>query len=195
MKYPKDYIIFDIETTGFSGATDKCTEIAAIKYIDGKKIAEFNVLLNWNIEIPSHITEITTITKALLDAEGISPLKALEAFLDFIGTTHTVIGHNVLKFDIPFLFGNFEHPLIEELYSRCLDTAALYKMKKLGMVFAEDEFNHLKVMKDVLNARHSIKYSVNAACEEFQINKSSVTQHRALGDCYLTNEIYKKLIA
>lgn len=193
MKYPNTYIIFDIETTGFSGTRDKCTEIAAIKVIDGKQVAHFNALLNWNIEIPKFITELTTIDKLLLDKEGIDPQKAFNAFLEFIGD-EIIIGHNILKFDLPFLNGNFINQRLSELEKKCLDTAALYKMKRLGIEFDVDEPNPVYVMKTILNMRHSIKYSIDTACEEFKIDKSKVTQHRALGDCHLTNEIYKILI-
>jgi len=40
---------------------------------------------------------------------------------------------------------------------------------------------------------YGVKYSVDACCEDFKIDKSKVTRHRALGDCELTNEIYKNL--
>jgi len=189
---PKDYIIFDIETTGFSGKTDKVTEIAAIKYIEGKKIAEFNVLFNWNIPIPPKITELTTITKELLDVEGIDPQKAYMAFIEFIGNSLPVIGHNILRFDIPFLNGNFENSL-GHLGFRVIDTAALYKMKKLEIIASEIIEVLNRQMIDVLNARHSIKYSIDTACAEFNIDKSKITRHRAMGDCIVTNELYKIL--
>lgn len=191
MNYPNTYVIFDIETTGFVGTTDKCTEIAAIKVVEGKKIAEFNVLLNWDIPIPEKITEITGITKDLLDKEGITPARAITEFLNFISGAETVIGHNVLRFDIPFLHGNFGFPAIMDLMNKCIDTAAIFKARQLKMLVPEH--GTLQFMKDILNARHPVKYSVDTCCIEFKIDKSKVTQHRALGDCILTNEIYKNL--
>ena len=193
MKKLNDYIVFDIETTGFSPKENRTTEIGAIKVIDGKIIATFNALLNWNIEIPAKITELTTIDKALLDSEGIDPEKAIEAFRIFIGDNYIpLIGHNILRFDIPFLKGNFYNTTFLDVRP-LIDTAALYKMKKLGRVFAIDEQNHIDVMRAILNERHSVKYSIDTACVEFEIDKSKVTQHRAVGDCHLTKVIYEKL--
>ncbi len=192
MKYPNSYIIFDIETTGFVGTVDKCTEIAAIKYVEGKKIAEFNVLLNWDILIPEKITEITGITKSLLDSEGINPQLAVNAFLEFISGDYILIGHNILKFDIPFLIGNFQSQLKWLSMSVVIDTAALFKAKQLGINIDSIATSN-SAMFSLLGQRHSVKYSVDACCIEFNIDKSKVTQHRALGDCILTNEIYKNL--
>src|SRR5882757_422272 len=125
MMYPNSFIIFDIENTRFSGAKDKYIKISAIKIVEGKQIATFNALLNWNIEIPEKITQLTGITKELLDREGINPQSAFNAFMDFISSSELLIGHNISKFDIPFLSGNFPELGTMQIYNY-LDTAALY---------------------------------------------------------------------
>ena len=39
-----------------------------------------------------------------------------------------------------------------------------------------------------------VKYNVAICCEELGVDRTGITQHRALGDCELTHEIYKKLL-
>jgi len=190
MKQLQNYTVFDIETTGFSGTKDKITELGAIKVREGKIIATFNALLDWKIPIPKHITEITHIDNALIDAEGINPDFAIEEFVHFL-SLDTIIGHNVLKFDIPFILGNFPGLHLLNFDSRTIDTAALYKAKKLNL-----ELVSVQDMKDILGkVYYGVKYSVDTACIEFNIDKTKVSQHRALGDCVLTKQIYENLTA
>jgi len=192
MKYPNSFIIFDIETTGFSGTKDKCTEIGAIKIVEGKVISTFNTLLNWNIEIPEKITQLTGITKELLDKEGIDPDMAFAKFMQFISGGEILMGHNILKFDIPFLEGNFGE--FVRLGDEILDIAALYKAKKLGISKYEAETYGAFAKRVLSQVHYGVKYSIDTACVEFKIDKSKITQHRALGDCHLTHEIFKNLI-
>lgn len=193
MKYPEKYIVFDIETTGFSGKTDKVTEIGAIKVVNGKVVSEFNVMFNWNITIPVKITELTTITKEMLDENGLDPEVAIDEFLGFIGDITPLIGHNVVRFDIPFLIGNFPNHALDMLNQRVIDTAGEYKAKKVGMIKAREE-NHYQFANRVLSLRHyGVKYSIDTACIEFNIDKSKITQHRAVGDCHLTKAIYENI--
>ena len=42
----KRYVVFDIETTGFSATKDKITEIGAVKIENGKIVEEFNQLID-----------------------------------------------------------------------------------------------------------------------------------------------------
>jgi DNA polymerase III alpha subunit (gram-positive type) len=191
--YPEKYIIFDIETTGFSGKTDKVTEIGAIKIVDDKVISEFNVMFNWDIEIPKKITELTTITKQMLDENGIEPLKAINEFLEYIGTDIPLIGHNVIRFDIPFLIGNFEALAKLKLHERVVDTAAEYKASKIKAQRKAGELHHQFANRILSHQHYGVKYSIDTACVEFNIDKSKITRHRAVGDCYLTKEIYKNV--
>ncbi|MDR2569430.1 MAG: hypothetical protein LBD23_03905 [Oscillospiraceae bacterium] len=48
----KRYVVLDIETTGFSAASDKITEIGAVKIENGIITEEFSQLINPGIPIP-----------------------------------------------------------------------------------------------------------------------------------------------
>ena len=184
-----DFIIFDTETTGL----DNKIEIGALKIIDGQPIATFECLINHGISDDRYIPHINGITPQEVKEKGISPEKAFQAFIDFIDHDIIVMGHNILKFDIPFIYANYPNKIIEEMDIRAVDTAAMYKAQKVGMEKKEGQ-SDLDFMNKVLGARYyGVKYSIDTACIEFKIDKTKVTQHRALGDCYLTHEIYKNL--
>ena len=61
-KYVDDYVVFDLETTGFNPMNDKIIEIGAVKYKNNKKVDEFSCLINPNMKLPDIITKVTGIT-------------------------------------------------------------------------------------------------------------------------------------
>jgi DNA polymerase III epsilon subunit-like protein len=71
----------------------------------------------------------------------------------------------------------------------------MYKAKKLGTDRHWDEtFNDFT--KRVMNIKaYGVKFKIGIACEESQIDKTGLTQHRAMADVILMNEIFKKLIS
>ena len=81
--YVEDYIVFDLETTGFSPITDKIIEIGALKYQNDKLIDTFDVLINPKTKIPEKITELTGITN-----EMVSEKETLETALPKLSLIH-----------------------------------------------------------------------------------------------------------
>ncbi|MDU5363520.1 MAG: PHP domain-containing protein, partial [Finegoldia magna] len=80
----KEFVVFDIETTGLSNAKEKITEIGAVKIVDNKIVDEFNQLINPEIPIPEKITELTSITNEMVkDMPKIDAV--LPEFLKFVG--------------------------------------------------------------------------------------------------------------
>ena len=61
-----DYVVFDLETTGFDPKTAKIIEIGALKYRNNELIEEFSVLINPKCPIPDVITAITGIDDELV---------------------------------------------------------------------------------------------------------------------------------
>lgn len=207
-------VVWDLETTGFVEDPDaKIIEIGAMVIGDGETKSTHKWLLNHGIEIPAKITEITGITKEDIDREGVDPVKALGEFMEVLKSTHHNLTHNGFRFDIPFLEKQFK-AIGEEKFDMILDgipmkmsasrfrdylefsgvdTAVLYKAKKLGLTQREDE--SFKQFADrVMEIRaYGVKYNVGICCDELGIDRSNITQHRADADVYLTAEIFKKL--
>ena len=56
------YVVFDLETTGFSPVKDKIIEIGAVKVEEGKITDKFSTFVNPKVPIPFEITRLTSIT-------------------------------------------------------------------------------------------------------------------------------------
>ena len=63
------YVVFDLETTGFSTAANKIIEIGAVKVLNGKITDKFSTFVNPEVPIPYKIEELTSINdNMVLDA-------------------------------------------------------------------------------------------------------------------------------
>lgn len=97
------YCVLDLETTGFSAATEKITEIGIMKLQGGKVIDKFSTFVNPEKPIPSRVVEVTNITDDMVrDAETIE--QVFPKMLDFIKDT-VLVAHNA-AFDVGFLKHN-----------------------------------------------------------------------------------------
>ena len=62
----RNYVVFDLETTGLSPINDEITEIGAVKVIDGKVSDTFEMLVKPNQKISQKITDLTGITNEMV---------------------------------------------------------------------------------------------------------------------------------
>lgn len=98
--FGKEYVAFDLETTGKEPRRDEIIEIGAVRISAGEPAEEFSSLIKPSRLLPPLITKITGITdRDLEDAPTVS--EVLPKFLDFIGSS-TLIAHNA-EFDYAFL--------------------------------------------------------------------------------------------
>lgn len=108
-------ISVDVETTGFSFMRNDLIEIGACTRINGQ-LCRFDRLIQNQVFIPSHIQKLTGITTQLINQQGKKPQNVIRDFLVWVkemkirsNTKKIVfIGHNLIKFDIPFLMRFFE---------------------------------------------------------------------------------------
>ena len=95
----KDYIAFDLETTGLDVQKDAIIEIGALKVVDGKVSERFIEFVKPDKRISSMITNITGITNEMV--EDARPTKdIIRDFVDFCGD-YVLVGHNIM-FDYKF---------------------------------------------------------------------------------------------
>ena len=87
-----DYVVFDLETTGFDPKISKIIEIGALKYRNNELVEELSILINPGCRIPDIITAITGIDDELVK-DAVSIADALPQFILFIEDL-PLVAHN-----------------------------------------------------------------------------------------------------
>ncbi len=116
-----EYVVFDIETTGFSPVKNRIIEIGAVKVNGGVIADRFSSYVNPKEPIPFEITNLTSITdEAVMDAPTIE--EVLPQFLDFCEGS-VLVAHNA-GFDMSFIKENCRRLGYERSFSY-VDTLGL----------------------------------------------------------------------
>lgn len=203
--YPKSYVAWDLETSGLDPAHDRILEIGAARVENGEIVERKSWLLQNNIDIPAEVTAIHGITNEIIAAEGRDPRECMEEFLAYLEPGRRPhLTHNGIWFDIPFIaeqavrilelkMADFEK-LRDSLYETAIDTAVIVKAGKIDMARMWNEDFKDWADRVMGTKAFGVKYNVGLCCEEMGIDKTKVTQHRALGDIELTHEIFKRVI-
>ena len=98
-----DFVVFDIETTGFSPVNDRIIEIGAVKVSGGEVVDRFSAFVNPKVPIPYEIEKLTGIRdEMVLDAPDIA--EVLPQFLAFCADC-VLVAHNA-NFDMSFIMEN-----------------------------------------------------------------------------------------
>ena len=100
------YVVVDIETTGGWGASDRITEIGAVKVQGHEVIDKWHSLINPQRSIPASITQLTGITNEMVrDAPVFA--EVADSLMAFMGDS-IFVAHNV----------NFDYGFIRQEFSR-----------------------------------------------------------------------------
>ncbi|MGL5634820.1 MAG: PolC-type DNA polymerase III [Sarcina sp.] len=141
-----EFVIFDLETTGFSSKNDKIIEIGAVKIKNGEIIDRFSSFVNPQRSLPAVIIELTKITdEMLVDADVIE--NVLPKFMEFVGDC-TVVAHNA-GFDVAFIKKNLAD-MGKKFKNQVLDTVPLARFlyPELKRVKLNIVAKHLGVVLD-----------------------------------------------
>lgn len=156
------YVVFDIETTGFSPLNNKIIEIGAVKVEHGVITEKFSTFVNPEVPIPFRIEQLTSINDSMvLPAPKID--QVLPEFLEFCRGA-ALVAHNA-SFDISFIAHNAE-VLGLEFNPTVLDTVTL-----------------ARVLLPQLN-----RYKLDTVAKA--LNISLENHHRAVDDAGATAEIF-----
>ncbi len=161
-----EYVVFDIETTGFSPVFNKIIEIGAVKVKDGKIVDKFSTFVNPEEPIPYRIEQLTNINDSMvIDAPLID--KVLPEFLEF-SKDCVMVAHNA-DFDMSFIITEAKRQGMNRDFT-IVDTVALARM----------------LLPQIS------KYKLDNVAKA--LNVSLENHHRAVDDAGCTAEIFVKFI-
>lgn len=188
-----EFVVFDIETTGFSCNNDKIIEIGAVKIVDGKTTESFSSFVNPGISIPYKIVELTGITDEMVkNAENIATV--LPKFMDFVGDS-ILVAHNA-EFDISFIKKNCSNLHIT-FKNQVMDTIQLskflipelkrYKLDTIAKHLKLNMGSHHRAIDDARTAAAIMLYCFKL------LGEKDINTLDSLNENYLKNQDYKKL--
>jgi len=160
------YAIVDIETSGRSWQRDRITEIAIYIHNGHVIIGEFKTLVNPEVHIPFHITQLTGITNEMVARAPKFYEIAREVVL--LTEDSTFVAHNA-PFDYRFLQSEF---------------------KRLGYDFHRDVLCTVKLSRRAFPGHRS--YSLGNICDVLGIEIEN--RHRAAGDALATTKLFEKIL-
>ena len=164
--FADSFVVFDLETTGFSAAKNKIIEIGAVKVVNGSITERFSTFVNPKVPIPYEIEQLTHITDDMvLDAPMIHEI--VPQFMEFCQNA-VMVAHNA-DFDMSFIRHNCDL-LGLECEKTVLDTVAL-----------------ARVLLPSLN-----RFKLNTIAKA--LNISLENHHRAVDDAACTAEIFIKFV-
>ena len=160
------YVVFDLETTGFSPKNDKIIEIGAVKVQNGKIIDSFSEFVNPRRPIPYKITELTGISDDMVKyADSIDFV--LPKFMEFIGDA-AVVAHNA-SFDCSFIEKN---------------------CKDLDLPFNATILDTVQICRFLYPELKSVKLNIVAK----HLGVKLTSHHRAVDDAKATGDIFVECI-
>ncbi len=123
----REYVAFDLETTGLMAETDRIVEIGAVRFDpEGRELGRFEMLVNPERAMSPSAQRVHGITDADLAGAPTAGL-ALPRFLDFLGDdpeTTRLLAHNA-AFDAGFLGRELGRLGVAPPGFRVIDTLAL----------------------------------------------------------------------
>lgn len=161
------YVVFDIETTGFSPVNNRIIEIGAVKVRGTEILDRFSTFVNPKVPIPFEIEKLTGINDTMVaDAPEIT--EVLPQFLAFCEDA-VLVAHNA-SFDMSFIIENSVRQGYPTDYTY-VDTMIISRVL----------------------LPHQNKHTLDALCKVFDISLEN--HHRAVDDAEATAHIFLKFLS
>ncbi len=158
------FVVFDIETTGFSAEKNQIIEIGAVRVEHGQIVDRFSEFVNPKVPIPYRITELTSITdEMVLDAPTIDVI--LPKFMDFSAGA-IMVAHNA-DFDMSFIKEN---------------------TKRLDIGCNDTYLDTVELSKFLIPSLHNYKLDTVAKALDVSLDH----HHRAVDDAECTAQFFVK---
>ena len=207
--FKSEVVVLDLETSGLSPLGHQIIEIGLARFEPAAgqpRSAEVQtrlVKLPPGKQLSPEVAELTGISEELLEADGVSLEEAISWLVATVGPTAYLVGHNILRFDWPFLNVAISR-LREQLglalddgllrWGRYIDTAAIYKARQGGF-HRQDREKLQDYYLRVLNTRNpGLKYNLAHACQELGVPLDGLTLHRAAGDVQAVFRLFERLV-
>jgi len=156
------YVVFDIETTGFSSSRNRIIEIGAVRVVNGNITDKFSTFVNPDVPIPFEIEQLTGINdNMVLPYPKIDEI--LPQFLEFCGDS-VLVAHNA-SFDVGFI---------------------AYNAARLNIAFDPTVIDTVALARLLLPKLNRYKLDTVAKA----LNISLENHHRAVDDAGCTAEIF-----
>ena len=160
------FVVFDIETTGFSPLSCQIIEIGAVRVENGVITDRFSTFVNPKVPIPYRIEQLTSINDSMvMDAPDIETV--LPEFLEFCRDA-VMVAHNA-DFDMSFIIENCRRQGIPQEFTY-VDTVGMARF--------------------LLPALNRFKLDTVAKA----VGVSLAHHHRAVDDAACTAEIFVKFV-
>ena len=164
--FDADFVVFDIETTGFSPVNNRIIEIGAVKVSGGEIVERYSTFVNPQVPIPFEIEKLTGINdQTVMQAAGIETV--LPEFLRFCKGS-VLVAHNA-GFDMSFIMENAD---------------------RLGLGREFTYVDTVGIARILLP--HQAKHTLDAVAKALGVSLEN--HHRAVDDAGATAEIFVRFL-
>ena len=160
------FVVFDIETTGFSPIHNRIIEIGAVKIENGEMTGKFSTFVNPDVPIPFEIEKLTGINDEMVIGAPMIE-QVLPQFMEFCQGA-VLVAHNA-NFDLGFIMENAARLGLPRDFTY-VDTVGIAR----------------------LLLPHQAKHTLDAVAKTLGISLEN--HHRAVDDAQATAEIFVKFI-
>ena len=121
----REFVIFDVETTGLSSVYDTIIEIGAVKMKNGEVLERFDKFINPHHPLSEQTINLTSITDEMVSAADDEDV-VIKQFQDFYGD-RPLCGHNV-QFDVGFVNAALRRAGLSEITQPVVDTLEVSRL-------------------------------------------------------------------